>query len=94
MSDLLGEKNAPVLTDREKRILAICKLQELEKRTEINRKWDWGRIHFHFHWQSPDSFMGRFGGGWQWKIGIQAGKTNCIFNLLVCSLRVSWREMK
>ena len=34
------------------------------------------------------SAMGRFGGGWQWEVGIQANKnwSYVIVNLLVCSV--------
>lgn len=38
----------------------------------------------------PSNDMGRFGGGWQWKLGFQAnsGFRTIIFNLLVFSIRV------
>lgn len=39
--------------------------------------------------------MGRFGGGWQWKLGFQAGNLSrrrgtIIVSLLVCSVRIEW----
>lgn len=36
------------------------------------------------------SWMGRFGGGWQWKVGVQAdGKLRCvIISLLIADLRI------
>jgi hypothetical protein len=38
---------------------------------------------------------GRFGGGWQWSLGVEAGNLSrkrgtIILNLLVSSLRISW----
>lgn len=37
-----------------------------------------------------DALMGRFGGGWQWKLGFQAsrGFRTVIVNLLVFSVRI------
>lgn len=39
--------------------------------------------------------MGRFGGGWQWNIGVQAGdlsreRGTVIVNLLTFSVRLKW----
>lgn len=38
----------------------------------------------------PESDMGRFGGGWQWKVGFQAsaGFKTIIINLLVFSVQI------
>lgn len=39
---------------------------------------------------SPDALHGRFGGGWQWNVGVQAGAgfRTIIVNLLVASVRI------
>ena len=37
-----------------------------------------------------NSLWGRFGGGWQWKIGVQAGGSTIIFSLLTFSLRLDF----
>lgn len=39
--------------------------------------------------------MGRFGGGWQWKVGVQAGdltrkQGTVIVSLLIASFRIEW----
>jgi hypothetical protein len=34
--------------------------------------------------------MGRFGGGWQWKLGLQVGGRTMLVSLVVAELRVSW----
>lgn len=39
------------------------------------------------HRDKATSF-GRFGGGWNWKIGIQAGGSSLIINLLVCYITI------
>jgi hypothetical protein len=36
--------------------------------------------------RSRHSFMGRFGGGWNWKLGFQAGGGTLIISLLVMDL--------
>lgn len=33
------------------------------------------------------SLWGRFGGGWNWKLGFQAGSKTLIISLLICELR-------
>lgn len=43
--------------------------------------------------RSKDSPMGRFGGGWNWELGVQVGEGDFILNLLVLSIRITvWRE--
>lgn len=38
----------------------------------------------------PSALHGRFGGGWQWKVGFQASHNfrSVIVNLLVCYVRI------
>jgi len=37
--------------------------------------------------RSKNSFMGRFGGGWNWKLGFQLGENTLIISLLICQIR-------
>lgn len=37
------------------------------------------------------SGMGRFGGGWQVKLGFQASRSTLIINLLVADLRIDFK---
>lgn len=53
----------------------------------INKKTKMGRLRIVFDFVSKDCFMGRFGGGWDWKVGFQAGGKTLILNLLIFSLR-------
>lgn len=76
----------------EKGILAICRLNKLEKRTEIKKTWNIGRLRVTFHWRSRKNLWGRFGGGWNWIVGFEIGGSTIILNLLICSLRFSIRE--
>lgn len=45
-----------------------------------------------FSWRSRKNPMGRFGGGWQWKLGFQAGGGTVIVSILVCELRIDRRR--
>lgn len=36
------------------------------------------------------AYMGRFGGGWNWKLGVQVGGRTVIISLLVCDIRVEF----
>lgn len=54
---------------------------------EVNRTIHVGRLKITIDWRSPKSFMGRFGGGWQWKLGIQGAGRVWILSLLVFSVR-------
>jgi len=45
-----------------------------------------------FKHRSPNAPMGRFGGGWQWELGVQAGGSTVIFNLLVCTVRINFKR--
>lgn len=40
----------------------------------------------------PNAFMGRFGGGWQWKLGFQAARGTLIISLLVFDIRIDWSK--
>ena len=46
------------------------------------------RLRIVFDFVSKDCFMGRFGGGWNWKVGFQIGGRTIILNLLTFSLRI------
>jgi len=39
-------------------------------------------------WRSSKSVMGRFGGGWNWKIGLQWGKTTLLISLLILEIGI------
>jgi len=39
-----------------------------------------------------DALWGRFGGGWNWKLGFQIGSTTLIVSLLVAELRFDFSQ--
>lgn len=44
-------------------------------------------IKVSFSYENPNSLWGRFGGGWDWKLGFQAGGNSLIISLLICEIR-------
>ena len=50
-------------------------------------RWTWP-------WQKSNSIMGRFGGGWNFNLGIQVGGTTVLLNLIWGSIRITFKEKK
>lgn len=75
------------LTDEESFAVTVIRLNKASPRTEIVRTWRLGRISVTFSWRSKKNLWGRFGGGWNWKLGFIAGGGTVIFDLLIFSLR-------
>lgn len=91
----------PKLSERELGVVGIVRLnkrawaREAAQKQRITYEWKpFGHLKISFLWQSSKCLWGRFGGGWQWKVGFQASRTCIIFNLLICSVRVSWYKEK
>ena len=80
------------LSEEEKGIVAIVRFNAAEKKTEIKKEWHIGRLRIVYHWRSSKNLWGRFGGGWNWKLGIQAGARTVIVEMLVFSLRFEWKK--
>jgi len=56
----------------------------------INRKWQINKLNVALEWRSKKNLIGRFGGGWNWNVGVQWGSRDLILNLLVFMIRMSW----
>lgn len=76
------------ITEEERVCVEIMRLNKLLKKREINKKWRIGKREVCFHWQSKNNLWGRFGGGWNWKLGVQIGGSTIIISLLICEIRV------
>lgn len=48
-------------------------------------------LHIGLEQRRKSSPMGRFGGGWNYELGFQVGDRDLIINLLVMSIRISWK---
>lgn len=60
-----------------------------ERDGAVNRKFTVAGRRITYRHRGPDAFMGRFGGGWQWKIGMQAGPSTVLLNVGMFELTIS-----
>lgn len=65
---------------------------EQENKGTIRKEIVIGKLYMQFLWRSKKHFWGRFGGGWNWKLGFQIGGSTVIVNLLTFSLRFWWKK--
>lgn len=77
------------ITTREKGILAIIRLNQLLPDKRLRRTWHIGQLSITFEWRSKNNLWGRFGGGWDWALGVEVGGSTILFNLLVFSVRIT-----
>lgn len=61
--------------------------QTLKPIDRVQRTLRLGRLTIKYERRFRSNMWGRFGGGWNWKLGFQAGHGTLILNLLVASLR-------
>ena len=74
------------VTNRERGIISLVRLNKLFLMESIVKRWETKQFVIKFEWRSKKNLWGRFGGGWNWMLGIQAGSTTVIINLLFCSI--------
>lgn len=60
----------------------------------VRKSWEYGRLAVAFSARSSDGWMGRFGGGWNWKLGVQIGGGTALFSLLIAELSVTVHKAK
>lgn len=95
MSDVNSDNKASDdITPQEAFWVNVMRLVGMEKKQEIRKRWRVGRLVVTFSWRSRKNLMGRFGGGWNWSLGFEAGGRTIIFTLLVCSLRLCLERQK
>lgn len=85
-----------IITQEENRILGIIRYNRMRQPIEVNRAWNIGQLTIEYNKRSSKNLWGRFGGGWQWNLGIQAseGFRQVIVNVLVCSFSISRRRRR
>ncbi len=54
----------------------------------LNKEWKCRYSGIAISWRRDDGIMSRFGGGWQWKLGIQIGGNTAIISLLVMEISI------
>lgn len=60
----------------------------------IKREWRLLGREVKYSRRSANELFGRFGGGWNWKIGVQWGKNTVLFSLLVSELRIDRKRQR
>jgi len=73
-------------TGPERAVISIVKVNRSLSARQIIKRWRIGRLSFAFSWRSKHSPSGRFGGGWNWKLGLQLGGSTLILSLLTFEL--------
>jgi hypothetical protein len=63
-------------------------------KTINKKKFKIGKYKFAYERRDKSGVMGRFGGGWQYKLGIDIGGSTVILNLLVATLRIDHEKDK
>lgn len=74
------------LSRHEKGIIEIVRLNKSTKEIAIRKKITFWRLEIRFVWKSKKNLHGRFGGGWNWKLGFQSAGKTIIFSLLICAI--------
>ena len=64
------------------RLNRVAKIKGFTKAARI------GKVKITFQYREKSNLWGRFGGGWNWKLGFQAGSNCLIIELLIASLRI------
>lgn len=79
------------LSPQEQGIIEAVRFNKTLPLKGFRKQFQLKRLHVIFQYQSKDNLWGRFGGGWNWKVGFQIGGSTLIVDLLVCSFRF-WIE--
>jgi hypothetical protein len=90
----MSREEAAQLSKDEFDWLSIIRLNKLIGIKGIEKRWRFGRFRLRFEWRSSKNLWGRFGGGWNWKLGFQIGSSTIIFNLLVASFSITLEKQK
>ena len=59
---------------------------------EIIRKFSIFNYAIQFRWRSPEG-MGRFGGGWNFKLGMISGSATTVIDLIFFSIRIEKKKV-
>ena len=82
----------PALTPAERGFIEVVRINASRKIIGISERAVVFGFPVSFSWRSRKNPLGRFGGGWQWKLGFQAGGGTVIVSILVCELRIDRRR--
>ncbi len=78
------------ITSEEQVILEVCRMtRKTPVLKRIDKKFSIGRLKVHIELRTSKNLWGRFGGGWNWKLGFQASRSTIILSLLVFTIRLN-----
>jgi hypothetical protein len=60
----------------------------------IRKEWSIGRLRIYFLMHNDDGHMGRFGGGWNRKLGIALADSELLVDIWVATLRFQVKGKK
>lgn len=58
----------------------------------FNKNLYWGKLRINANARRNNGAMGRFGAGWNYKLGITVGGNTWMFDLVLMSVLISWSE--
>ena len=79
----MSDKKQQEITSEEGFWVNVMRLNRAIKTKGINKTWELRRLTIRFRWDRKSNLWGRFGGGWNWKLGFQAGGRCIIFSLVI-----------
>lgn len=82
------------LNKKEKFIINIVRYGTKNKIIGLELELSICRFKIEFEFKSSKNLCGRFGGGWNWKLGFQLGGKTLILNFLIFSISFSWIKKK
>ena len=82
------------ITTEERGWITIMRINKLLDKKEIRKKVCINRLEVFFLWRSKKNLWGRFGGGWNWKLGFQAGGKTLIVSFLIADVMLTLKSKK
>lgn len=92
--NLLYRNHFIYLNPLERFMVAITRLNGALDNKGIAKKITIRNLEITFTWNSKKNLWGRFGGGWNWKLGFMASGRTIIFSLLICDIRFYLKRRK
>lgn len=82
------------VSEQEAACIWLMRLNAATPVLKIDRSFQIWNLRFRFSWRSAKNLWGRFGGGWNWKLGFTAGSTTVVVHLLIAEVSVSYVKPK
>ncbi|KKN81375.1 hypothetical protein LCGC14_0319880 [marine sediment metagenome] len=73
---------------------AMVEHNEAHPQRSSERHWSMAGFEFNYERRDPKHHWGRFGGGWDYRLGIDVGGSTVIVNLLVASVQITRKDKR